>query len=316
MTREQQETLGRLKILTKNFLSQANLLDISPELMYRRLLMEVIFYGTVTKTQQGTDALTRIGPMPMRFDLRKVFPMITERDISSFWLQAVGEIFCFINGGRTLEDLKKFGCHWWGPWATEIKCSKRGLETGDLGPGSYGAAFHDFPMVDGGGFNQLKNIVEQIIEFPHLRTHFVSPWIPQYTIRGTGKQQKVCVAPCHGWINIRVLNGKLTLHMHQRSGDTPVGVPANMVQYAALALAIAHVTGFEAHEYIHSFSDAHIYVDQLPAVEKILMRETPALPTVSMDKTVTDLFDFRREHFVLNGDYHPGPGIKDIPVAI
>lgn len=299
--------------------------DTAPEGQYRRVLQTILDYGHRTQTQQETDAITLMAPPPMRFKVREAFPMITERNMSpatserlpvTIWHQAIGEICGFINGARTLEQLENFGCYWWAPWGTEAKCRKRGLETGDLGPGSYGAAFHDFPTTEGPTYNQFQNIVEQIKEFPHLRTHYITPWIPQYTIRGTGKQQKVVVAPCHGWIHLRVLDGKLTLHMMQRSADVPVGVPANMVQYAALLLMIAQVTGLEPDEYIHSFSDAHIYVDQVEAVQTMLSREPRPLPTVTIkDPTKKDLFAFRYDDFELH-DYHPHPGIRAIPVAI
>jgi thymidylate synthase len=77
-------------------------------------------------------------------------------------------------------------------------------------------------------------------------------------VRGEGKQQKVTIAPCHGWVHVRVFGGKLHLHMFQRSGDVPIGVPSNMVQYAALALMLEHLTGFDATEYVHTISDAHV----------------------------------------------------------
>ena len=290
--------------------------DRKPDTQYRDLLQFILDHGEVTETQQETDAITFIAPPSLHFNLNNGFPLITERDISSFWKQAIGEIFCFVNGGRTLSTLEKFGCKWWSPWATEAKCAKRGLMTGDLGPGSYGPAFHDFPMVDGGTFNQWQHIVEQITEYPHLRTHFVSPWIPQYVGRGKGKAQKVVVAPCHGWVHVRVINGKLILHMFQRSADVTVGDPANIAQYAALLMALAHVLGLKAHQLVVSFSDAHIYVNQVDAVKKMLSREPRRFPTVTMDTSVTNLFDFRKEHFVLGDDYHPHPAIKEIPVAI
>ncbi len=298
--------------------------DRTPDTQYRDLLKKIIENGTRTKTQQEVDAITLMAPGSMHFKMENGFPMITERNmnpkVSEFlkvtvWQQAVGEILAFINGARTLKELEEFGCYWWAAWGTEAKCKKRGLETGDLGPGSYGAAFHDFPTSEGPVYNQFKNIIEQIKEFPHLRTHFISPWVPQYTIRGTGKQQKVVVAPCHGWIHLRVLDNKLTLHMMQRSGDVPVGVPSNMIQYAALLLAIAQVTGTEPYEYIHTISDAHVYVDQLPAVEEMLKREPKKFPTMTINAAKKDLFAFRREDFTLS-DYEPHPGIKKIPVAI
>ncbi|MEX2369000.1 MAG: thymidylate synthase [Candidatus Paceibacterota bacterium] len=289
---------------------------------YKRVLNEILEQGNQGISQQEVDSLAKIAPSPMHFKFSEGFPLITERnmapDISgkpTVWQQAVGEIFAFINGVRTKEGLADFGCHWWDPWVTEAKCSKRGLETGDIGPGSYGAAFHDFPTADGGSYDQFQNIIEQIRELPHLRTHFITPWIPQYTIRGEGKKQKVTVCPCHGWVHIRVIDGKLTLHMMQRSGDLPIGVPSNIVQYAALTLAIAHVTGLEPYEYVHSISDAHIYIDQVETVKKMLERDSKPFPTMKINTEKKDLFDFRYEDFQLS-DYEPHPGIKGIPVAI
>jgi thymidylate synthase len=291
---------------------------------YQRLLKEIVEKGVRAPSQQGVDALTLIGPTPMRFKLADGFPLITERNLEpktsetlpvTVWRQAIGEICCFINGGHTLKELEEFGCYWWRHWATAEKCAKRGLAPGDLGPGSYGAAFHNFPTATGNTFNQFQHLVEQIKEEPQLRTHFVSPWIPQYIGRGQGKHQKVVVAPCHGWVHVRVIDGKLTLHMFQRSADTPVGVPSNMVQYAALTMMLAQVTGLEPYEFVHSFSDAHIYVDQMPAVETMLAREPRPFPQIELDQSVTDLFAFRHEHFELK-NYNPHPGIKAIPVAI
>lgn len=305
----------------------ANMKPVSertPDSQYQRLLKSILERGVVSPSQQGVDAITLIAPDPLHFKFENGFPIINERNMNpkisenlpvTIWQQAIGEILAFINGARTLKEFEKFGCFWWGPWATEEKCKKRGLETGDLGPGSYGAAFHDFPTSEGAGFNQWKHIVEQIKEEPQLRTHFVTPWIPQYVGRGKGKKQKVTIAPCHGWVHVRIIDGKLTLHMFQRSCDVPVGVPSNMVQYAALALALAHVTNTIPYEYIHSFSDAHIYVNQMDAVKTMIEREPKTLATMKINTNKKDLFAFRKEDFELS-DYNPHPGIRGIPVAI
>ena len=296
----------------------------TPDEQYKNLLKSILEKGQKTNSQQGVDAVTLIGPAPLHFKLENGFPIINERNMSpkesdrlpvTIWKQAIGEILAFANGARRLEEIESFGCNWWSPWTTEDKCKKRGLETGDLGPGSYGAAFHDFPTVEGESFNQFATIIQQIKEQPHLRTHFITPWVPQYTARIEGRQQKVTICPCHGWIHIRVIDNKLTLHMIQRSADVPVGVPSNIIQYAALTLAIAHVTGIEPYEYIHSFSDAHIYVDQIDAVNKMLERESRPLATMKINTDKKDLFDFRHEDFELS-DYNPHPGIAKIPVAI
>jgi len=299
------------------------LTERTPDEQYRNVLKTILAEGQRDKSQQEVDTISKIG-VQMHFKLSNGFPMITERNMApkesehlpvTVWRQAIGEIFGFINGAHTQEELEKFGCFWWKDWVTEAKCSKRGLATGDLGPGSYGAAFHDFPTSDGKGVNQFAEIIKQIRELPHLKTHLITPWIPQYTYRGGGKVQKVVVAPCHGWIHLRVMNGKLTLHMFQRSGDVPVGVPSNMIQYGALTLALAQVLDLEPYEYVHTISDAHIFVNQVPAVETMLAREPRALPTMTINTAKKDLFEFRKDDFELS-DYNPHPGIKGIPVAI
>ena len=283
---------------------------------YQQLLQEIMDHGQRVSTPQGTDALTIIGPKPLHYKLDEGFPAITERKLSEkIWGQAIGEIIAFINGARTIKELESYGCSWWKAWGTEAKAKKRGLEVGDLGPGSYGAAFHDFPTAEGEKYNQFATILQQMQERPHLRTHFISPWVPQYTMRVTGRTQKVVVCPCHGWIHMRIIDGKLTLHMFQRSADVPIGVPSNMVEYAALTMMVAQVLGLKAYEFVHSFSDAHIYVDQLDAVKEMLSRETRPLPSMIMNPKIKDLFAFRKEDFTLE-NYDPHPGIWNIPVAV
>lgn len=283
---------------------------------YRRVLRQVLDDGVTVETRQGVQALTVI-QQTMAFPLAQGFPIITERSIRPFWRKAIGELCAFINGATTLKELEAFGCDWWGAWATPEKTLKKGIEPGSLGMGSYGGAFHDFPTSEGTPFNQFKHLIEQLRELPGDRTHFVSPWIPQYQVRGKGKRPRTTIAPCHGWVHARVLKGGLHLHMFQRSGDVPVGVPSNLVQYAALALMLEHLAGYPAVTYYHTISDAHIYIDQVNAVRQMLATEPRPLPTVRLNdagRAVSDIHDFRAEHFDLS-DYHPNPGIGGIPVA-
>jgi thymidylate synthase len=267
-------------------------------------------------TRQGPAALTLI-QQTMRFSLANGFPMITERSMKPFWRKPIGELCAFINGATSLAELAEFGCDWWGPWATPEKTARRGLAPGQLGPGSYGGAFRHFPTADGGEFDQFQHLVEQLTELPGDRTHFVSPWIPQYQVRGRGKTPRTTIAPCHGWVHVRVLGSGLHLHMFQRSGDVPVGVPANMVQYAALLLMLEQLTGIRAAAYYHTISDAHIYEDQVASVRSMLEREPRRLPTVRLTgdgRKVTGIREFRPEHFELT-DYEPHPAIPAIPVS-
>jgi thymidylate synthase len=287
-----------------------------PDPQYRQLLERILAAGVPVPTRQGPAALTLM-QQTMRFDLANGFPVITERSVRSFWRKPIGELCAFINGATTLDELADFGCDWWGAWATSQKTSSRGLPPGHLGPGSYGGAFRHFPEAGGGEFDQFAHLVEQIRELPADRTHFVSPWIPQYQVRGRGKTPRTTIAPCHGWVHVRVIGGGLHLHMFQRSGDVPVGVPANMIQYAALLLMLEQLTGITAAVYYHTISDAHIYEDQVDSVKVMLGRPARRLPSVVLTEAggkVSDIHDFRAEHFALS-DYEPHPAISSIPVA-
>jgi thymidylate synthase len=287
----------------------------TPDSQYRDLLARIIDSGEKVPSRQGPMALTLL-QQTMRFDIANGFPVITERDVRAFWRKPIGELCAFINGVTTLEGFKAFGCDWWGAWATPEKTRPRGLPDGDIGPGSYGGAFHDFPTAEGDPFDQFTHLVEQIRELPEVRTHFVSPWIPQYQVRGRGKTPRTTIAPCHGWIHVRVLNGRLHLHMFQRSGDVPVGVPSNMIQYAALLLMLEQLTGYAAATYYHTISDAHIYDNQVDQVRLMTARAPRRLPTVELTdsgRRITDIHDFRAEHFEL-ADYDPHPRLT-IPVS-
>jgi thymidylate synthase len=269
-------------------------------------------------TRQGPPALTLM-QQAMRFDLVNGFPMITERSLKSFWRKPIGELCAFINGATTLTELAEFGCDWWGPWASEQKCASRGLASGDLGPGSYGHAFRHFTTdLDGDdeGFDQLGALVRKLRDLPDDRTAVVSPWIPQANHREQGTKSRNTIAPCHGWVHALVFDGKLHLVHNQRSGDTPIGVPSNMVQYNALGLMLEHLTGCDLVEYVHWIQYAHIYVNQLPHVEQMLAREPRRLPGLRLNEEglrVSDIHGFRAGHFEID-DYDPHPPIAGIPV--
>lgn len=280
-------------------------LERKPDTQYRELLIRIKNEGVKVRPQQEEEAIMILGHQ-MRFSLNNGFPIITERDLVSAeegqqpqFKLAIAELCAFLNGARTLEEMKKFGCGWWSRWVTEKKCAKRGLPPGDLGPGSYGPAFHDFPTANGKTFNQISHLVEQIQELPQLRTHFVSPWIPQYIGRGKGKTQKVVVAPCHGWIHVVVFpdTGELSLHHFQRSADSPVGLVFNLIQYAALTLMLAQVTNYRAKELVYTISDAHIFLKQMKDVNDLLATEPESFPIVTVNQNIKNIFDFRPEHF-------------------
>lgn len=285
---------------------------------YRETLSSIRDSGRRVKTKQGVDALALAG-CEMRFPMEHGAPVITERAIAGFAPKAIGELCAFINGARTLDELAAFGCDWWGPWASAEKSGSRGLSPGDLGPGSYGHAFHNFTTnLDGGdeGFDQFSHLVRKLRDLPEDRTAVVSPWIPQANHREHGVKSRNTIAPCHGWVHALVLDGKLHLIHNQRSGDTPIGVPSNMVQYAALGLMLEHLTSYEFVEYVHWIQYAHIYVNQTEHVDEMLSRAPRPLPTLRLNdagREVTDILGFRGEHFEID-DYDPHPAMTGIPV--
>lgn len=295
-----------------------------PDAQYQDLLRKIMeegvevlpIHGLLTGNKQGEKARMLVGQQ-LRYKLENGFPVITERDLSGpLFRGALAEHVAFLNGARTEAELEKFGCAWWKQWVTKEKCAIFGLPEGDLGDGSYGAAWASFPTKEGGSFNQIEHLVQQIKERPYLRTHFISPWIPQYTLQHAGLTRKVVVAPCHGWIHILAFpeTKEIVVHHFQRSADFPVGVPFNMIQYAAFGMMLGQVIGYSLREVVYTFSDIHVYESQYEKVNELLARESKRLPTVTLDPMVTDIFSFRPEHFTLT-DYEPHPKMT-IPTPI
>ena len=284
------------------------LAERTPDPQYQNLLRKILEEGVEVLPIHGERAKMLVGQQ-LRYKMENGFPVITERDLSGpFLTGALAEHIAFLHGARTQAELEAFGCKWWSKWVTKEKCDIFGLPEGDLGDGSYGAAWASFPTKEGAPFNQIKHLVQQIKERPYLRTHFLSPWIPQYTLQHEGLTRKVVVAPCHGWIHILAFpeTKEIIVHHFQRSADFPVGVPFNIIQYAAFGLMLAQEIGYSLREVVYTFSDVHIYESQYDKVKELLTREPRRLPTVTIDPTIKDIFEFRPQHFTLT-DYEPHP---------
>lgn len=310
-----------------------------PDEQYNELLRRIILTGNAALSGMD-DASREVLGHQMRFDLSDGFPLITERNImrgstpeiianyesdpshhelTGATRQALGEIIGFVNGARTQEELESFGCkNFWLPWTTnEEKAAKRGLEVGDLGPGSYGAAFHDFPMPGGETFDQYEALIEQIRSRPELRAHIISPFIPYYISRAPGLQQKALIVPCHGMqhFNVDVENKEMSLVHWQRSADVPIGLPYNMVHYGALLMMVAQVTGYKPKELVYQVSNAHIYEQHVEKATELVARQPFPFPKLKLDPSVKELKDFRVEHFsVEEYEAHPPMAMGDVSV--
>lgn len=307
-----------------------------PDEQYKELLTRILEEGTGARSGMDEGSRQILGHV-MRFEMSNGFPLITERDLLESMStppeeynsntdqrrfamsarQGLGEILGFINGARTIQELENYGNKWWKFWATDAKCSKRGLESGDLGPGSYGAAFHDFPDPDGGTFNQFDAILRQVEHRPELRTHIISPYIPPYTIRVPERKQGVVVVPCHGNLRFDIdteANEFSLVHM-QRSADVPVGLPFNMIHYATVMAMFSRHTGYTPKELVYFIDNAHIYSRHFDQVEEILSRPAKPFPKLKINGDVIDFFDFRVDDFQIEGyDAHPPINMGGTPV--
>ena len=121
--------------------------------------------------------------------------------------------------------------------------------------------------------------------------------------------------PCHTLFQLYVANGKLSLQLYQRSADVFLGVPFNMVQYAWLTHAFAHVTGFKPGEFIHTFGDVHIYGDHLKQVNEQLKREPRPFPKLRIKNSRKNLDEFVFDDFELIG-YNPHEPISAPVTAV
>lgn len=314
-----------------------------PDEQYKNVLRTLMKESYPSESGMNDASHSFTDGITLLFDLKNGFPIITERDItrastpevinnyvsrpelrpvSGALKQALGEIIAFINGARTQSELEKYGCtFFWKPWTVgpeaERKAKKRGLEVGDLGPGSYGPAFHDFPTAEGETFNQYENMICQIIDRPELKAHIISPYIPQYISRAPGRCQQTVIVPCHGYQHYHIITskGEITLTHQQRSADSPVGLPFNFVHYAALLMMIGQVTGFKPTKLVFFISDAHYYDRHIEKVEQLISRPSFPFPKLYIDPTVRNLFDFRVEHFMIE-DYYAHPPINMEGTAI
>src|SRR6185369_9449197 len=218
------------------------------------------------------------------------------------------ELLWFLRGDTRVDYLREHKVRIWDEWATEAQCAKFGRPPGELGP-VYGHQWRNFgatQLPDGSyardGVDQIARVLEQIRTNPASRRLLVTGWNPR-------EADEVALPPCHTIFQFYVQKGELSCQLYQRSGDVFLGVPFNIASYALLTRMVAHVTGFEPGEFVHSFGDAHLYLTHLDQADEQLKRSPRALPRMEINPGVRSLFDFAYEDFKLVG-YDPHPAIN------
>ncbi len=265
---------------------------------YQELLRHILDKGTRHEDRTGVGTLSIFG-YQTRYDLRDGFPIVTTKRVPFRWVAE--ELFWFLSGDTSEKNLRERGVDIWAEWADAEHTSKFGREAGDLGP-IYGYLWRsfggDYPAMN--GFDQIKDLIEQIEKNPNSRRLIVSGWNPETAV-------KVDLPPCHTLFQFKVENEK-TLHcqLYQRSADAFLGVPFNISSYALLTEMIAHVCGLQVGEFVHTFGDLHIYLNHLDQVEELLKREPLPLPKLEFAdaenlKDLQGLLDFKYENLNLIG---------------
>ena len=256
---------------------------------YYDALRTVLAQGIPSSDRTGTGTISHFG-LQSRYPLADGFPLVTTKKLHI--KSIIHELLWFLQGDTNIRYLNDNGVTIWDEWADE---------NGDLGP-VYGRQWRDF-----GGVDQIETLIDMIRRSPDSRRLIVSAWNPPDV-------PQMALPPCHTIWQVRILGGKLHLQLYQRSADMFLGVPFNIASYALLLVMLAHVTGYEPGDFIHSIGDAHIYSNHMEQVATQLARDPRPLPTLRITRPVTSLFDFRYEDFEITG-YDPHPAIK-APVAV
>lgn len=266
---------------------------------YHSLLKHILTHGHEKEDRTGTGTKSIFG-YQMRFNLKEGFPMITTKKLHL--KSIIHELLWFLKGDTNINYLKENGVRIWNEWADE---------NGDLGP-IYG---HQWRNWNSEGIDQIAATIETLKKNPESRRILVSAWNPE-VLPDTRKSFAENVAdgnaalpPCHAFFQFYVADGKLSCQLYQRSADVFLGVPFNIASYALLTMMIAQVCDYEAHEFIHTFGDLHIYNNHREQINLQLSRTPRPLPKMLLNPEIKTIFDFKFEDFTLV-DYNPYPSIK------
>lgn len=261
---------------------------------YLDLMRRILDEGVERSDRTGTGTLAVFGHQ-MRFDLAAGFPAVTTKKLH--FKSILHELLWFLSGDTNVRYLQEHGVTIWDEWADE---------NGDLGP-VYGSQWRSWPAPGGGSVDQIAQVVESIRANPYSRRHVVSAWNP-------AEVDHMALPPCHALFQFYVAEGRLSCQLYQRSADVFLGVPFNIASYALLTLMMAQVTGLGAGDFILTLGDAHLYLNHLEQTRLQLTRKPRPLPTMILDPAIDSIFDFRYEHFTLEG-YDPHPAIR-APIAV
>jgi len=256
---------------------------------YLDLMKHVLENGVKKEDRTGVGTISVFG-YQMRLDLQEGFPLVTTKKVHL--RSIIHELLWFLKGDQNIKYLRDNKVTIWDEWADD---------NGDLGP-IYGIQWRSWPSSSGEKVDQITELIDQIKNNPNSRRLIVSAW-------NVGELDQMALPPCHTLFQFYVAQGKLSCQLYQRSADVFLGVPFNIASYALLTLMIARVCGLSPGEFIHTFGDAHLYLNHLDQARLQLTREPRNRPVMYLNPEVSNIFDFKYEDFELKG-YDPHPHIK------
>lgn len=261
---------------------------------YLDLMQRILDEGVAKSDRTGTGTRSVFGHQ-MRFDLREGFPLVTTKKLHL--RSIIHELLWFLRGETNVASLNERGVTIWDEWADD---------DGNLGP-IYGYQWRSWPAPNGTSIDQIQWLLDEIERNPDSRRLIVSAW-------NVAQIEEMALPPCHTLFQFYIADGRLSCQLYQRSADVFLGVPFNIASYALLTMMVAHVTGYEPGDFIHTFGDAHLYSNHFEQAREQLSRTPKPLPTMRLNREVKSLFDFKFEDFTLE-NYAPHPHIK-APVAV
>jgi len=261
---------------------------------YLDLLQHVLDHGVRKGDRTGTGTLSVFG-YQMRFDLQSGFPLLTTKKLHT--KSIIYELLWFLQGQSNIKYLVDHGVRIWNEWADD---------EGDLGP-VYGVQWRSWKAADGRTIDQISELIQSIKKDPDSRRLLVSAW-------NVGEINKMALPACHALFQFYVAGGRLSCQLYQRSADIFLGVPFNIASYSLLAMMVAQVCDLGLGEFVHTFGDAHLYLNHIEQARLQLTRQPYPLPQMRINPDVESIFDFDFDDFELLG-YQAHPHIRaDISV--
>lgn len=272
---------------------------------YLDLLQLVLEKGKRREDRTGTGTLGIFGHQ-LRFDLREGFPLLTTKKLHTKSIFA--ELFWFLRGETNTRSLNEAGVRIWDEWATEEQTARFGRAAGDLGP-VYGHQWRNFGATknaDGtyraDGKDQIAQVYADLRQKPSSRRHLITGWNPL-------EADAVALPPCHTLFQFYVEGGELSCQLYQRSADLFLGVPFNIASYALLTHVMAHATGLRVGDFVHTFGDAHLYLNHVEQAKLQLERAPKKLPLLAIAGVPKAPWEYTVADVSLEG-YDPHPHIK------